>query len=104
MSLAHRVLYTVAGLVAAILQLLFEAAFGPGKAGKPRHRGGKICNDAHARSQLCRSNEQASLSGEALVRLCRGLQEEVRRKERDLTTCKVSPAPSHPQRSPRNKR
>ena len=95
MSLAQRVLYTVAGLVAAILQLLFEAAFGPGQAGKASRSGGKIEQAAYGRSQPDEITEPATLSGQALVKICRGLQEEVRRKERDLTTCKASPATSH---------
>ena len=95
MSLAQKTLYTVAGLVAAILQLLFEAAFGPGQASRASHSRRRTGNGAHRCSQPRETEEHASLSGQALVRLCRGLQEEVRRKERELTTCKASPATSH---------
>ena len=97
MSLAQKALYTVAGILAAILQLLFEAVFGPGEAGKARQRGRgcRIGSAAHDCSQPHETRNGASLSGEALVRLCRGLQEEVRRKEGELTTCKASPATSH---------
>ncbi len=94
MSLAQKALYLVAGLVAAILQLLFEAAFGPSQARKGSQRGHRTGNAAYRRGQPDETREQDTLSGEALVRLCRGLQEEVRRKEGELTICKASPATS----------
>ena len=69
-----------------------EALFGPGQASKPRQRGRSKGSGAHGCSQPHKEEEQAPLSGAALVRLCRGLQEEVRRKERELITCKAWPA------------
>ena len=96
MSLVQRALYTVAGLIAAVLQLLIKAAFGPGEASKTSQRGRSKGNDAHGPSQPREKEKQTSLSGDALVRLCRGLQEEVRRKEKDLTGCKARPAIAYP--------
>ena len=95
MSLAQKALCNVAGLVVAILQLLFEAVFGPGQASKASQRGRRIGNATQRRIQPHETREQGSLSVEALVRLCRGLQEEVRRKEGELTTCKASAVSSH---------
>ena len=91
MSLIRSAVCNVAGLVAAILQLLFEAVFGPGKERQRKHRRSSAAS-AHSRPH---ETEEQSLSDEALVRLCRRLQEELRRKDKELTSSKASLARAH---------
>ena len=92
MGLVQIAVYSVAGFVAAILQLLFEAVFGPAKARQRKH---SKSSAASAHSRRHETGEQ-SLSDEALVRLCRRLQEELRRKDKELTSSKASLARAHP--------
>lgn len=89
MTSVQNIVLSVAALVAALVQLLFEAAF-QGHASKARQHGRRPGRSADGHQQPRGTGEQVSLSGQALVRLCRGLQEELRRKDKELTTCKVS--------------
>lgn len=86
MSLIQIAVCNLAGFVAAILQLLFEAVFGPGKARQRKHSKSSAAS-VHSRPD---ETEEHSLSDEALVRLCRRLQEELRRKDKELTSSKAS--------------
>ena len=91
MNALQNIFFHGTALLAAILQLLYETAFGPSHACKSGQQNGRSLGTPAGSSGRSRApKEQASLSDDALVRLCRGLQEELRRKDKELTTCKVS--------------
>ena len=89
MSELRDTIVSLAALVVAIFQLLFEAAFGGGRGSQPRQHESRADTAAHSCEQPQNGEEQTSLSDEALFRLCRRLQEELRRNNRELSTSKV---------------
>ena len=91
MNALQKIFFHGTALLAAILQLLYETAFGPSHACKSGQQNGRSLGTSAGSSGRSRApKEEASLSDGALVRLCRGLQEELRRKDKELTICKVS--------------
>ena len=91
MNALQKILFHGTALLAAILQLLYETAFGPSHACKSGQQNGRsLGTSAGSLGRSRAPKQEASLSDDALVRLCRGLQEELRRKDKELTICKVS--------------